>query len=278
MMVPVSLDRRLREQVTRAIRDATERAVVPRFQALEAHAISEKSPGDWVTDADHECEELLTASLLGSSPGSPSSARRRLPPTVRCWTRATATTVSGWSTRSTGPEHSSTGSPDFATMVALVENGVTTASWIWQPIHGRMFTAVRSGGAHCDGRRMPRAGDPGPRESWRGLLRTHAMPKALRAASDAGLERAGLRHTPVTAAGVTYPRAATGALAYALYWRTLPWDHAPGALLAEEAGLTVARLDGTPYRPWDGRSGLLTAADRPVWDSVRAALPDTVEK
>ena len=40
----------------------------------------------------------------------------------------------------------------------------------------------------------------------------------------------------------------------------------------------MARLDGTPYRPWDGRSGLLTAADRPVWDSVRAALPDTIEK
>ncbi len=278
MMVPVSLDRRLREQVTRAIRDATERAVVPRFQALEAHAISEKSPGDWVTDADHECEELLTASLLEIEPGVPvvgeeaSAADRTLLDEGHRHDRV-------WLVDPVdGTRAFIEGSPDFATMVALVENGVTTASWIWQPIHGRMFTAVRSGGAHCDGRRMPRAGDPGPRESWRGLLRTHAMPKALRAASDAGLERAGLRHTPVTAAGVTYPRAATGELAYALYWRTLPWDHAPGALLAEEAGLTVARLDGTPYRPWDGRSGLLTAADRPVWDSVRAALPDTVEK
>ena len=66
------------------------------------------------------------------------------------------------------------------------------------------------------------------------------MPEPLRTASDAGLERAGLHHTPIAAAGVTYPLAAAGELAYALYWRTLPWDHAPGALLAEEAGLTVA--------------------------------------
>ena len=104
------------------------------------------------------------------------------------------------------------------------------------------------------------------------------MPESLRAASNAGLDRAGLRHTQVAAAGVAYPKAVTGEFAYALYWRTLPWDHAPGALLAEEVGLTVARLDGTPYRPWDGRSGLLTAATPSVWDAVRSALPDTLEK
>ena len=61
--------------------------------------------------------------------------------------------------------------------------------------------------------------------------------------------------------------AAMGALSHALYWRTLPWDHAPGTLLAEEVGLTVARLDGSEYRPWDGRSGLLTAAGQAVWDA-----------
>ena len=61
---------------------------------------------------------------------------------------------------------------------------------------------------------------------------------------------------------------------HALYWRTLPWDHAPGSLLAQEAGLVVARLDGSAYRPWDARFGVLTAANQQIWDAVRAALPD----
>ena len=46
------------------------------------------------------------------------------------------------------------GSPDFATMVALVESNEVTASWIWQPIHGRMFTAVRGQGSFENGERI----------------------------------------------------------------------------------------------------------------------------
>ena len=65
------VDEALVDTVAQAMRDAADRAVVPRFRALEAHAITEKSPGDWVTDADHECEELLTAALQAIEPGVP---------------------------------------------------------------------------------------------------------------------------------------------------------------------------------------------------------------
>ena len=46
---------------------------------------------------------------------------------------------------------------------------------------------------------------------------------------------------------------------FALYWRTLVWDHAPGALLLTEAGGSVTHLDGTPYRPTRSKTGLLLA-------------------
>ena len=252
--------------------------MVPRFRTLESHAISEKSPGDWVTDADHECEELLTASLLAIEPGVPvvgeeaSAADRTLLTDGHTHDRVWVLDPVD------GTRAFIEGSPDFATMVALIEGGVTTAAWIWQPIHARMYTAVRGGGAHRDGRPVASPGTPVLGRAGAGCCARTRCPRRCGQPSDAGLARAGLRHTPIAAAGVTYPLAAAGELAYALYWRTLPWDHAPGALLAEEAGLTVARLDGTPYRPWDGRSGLLTAATPSVWDAVRAALPDTLEK
>jgi fructose-1,6-bisphosphatase/inositol monophosphatase family enzyme len=108
---------------------------------------------------------------------------------------------------------------------------------------------------------------------WRGVLRTRYMPAELRSAALDGFAAAGIGHSEVTASGVAYPMAATGELTHALYWRTLPWDHAPGALIAQEAGLVVGRLDGSEYRPWDARHGVLTATDQRVWDVVRGSLP-----
>jgi fructose-1,6-bisphosphatase/inositol monophosphatase family enzyme len=267
----------LTDVVGAAIRDAAGTAVLPRFRALEDSAMSEKSPGDWVTDADHECEELLTTALRQIEPGVPvigEEATASDPSLLKDAARHDRAWVLD---PVDGTKSFIDGSPDFATMVALIEAGFTTAAWIWQPVHGRMFTAERAGGAMENGTPLLRPVDPVPRASWRGLLRTHTMPAATRDAADRGLREAGLHHTPIAAAGVAYPMAATGALDFALYWRTLPWDHAPGALLAQAAGLTVRRLDGTPYRPLDGRAGLLTAATSHTWDVVRAALPPGIE-
>ncbi len=54
-----------------------------------------------------------------------------------------------------------------------------------------------------------------------------------------------------------YPRLCLGQTDVAMFRRTLPWDHAPGALLFAEAGGHIARWDGSPYRPADnaGESG-----------------------
>jgi fructose-1,6-bisphosphatase/inositol monophosphatase family enzyme len=74
------------------------------------------------------------------------------------------------------------------------------------------------------------------------------------------------------AVGVEYPRIATGEQEFTLFWRTLPWDHAPGSLLVTEAGGVAARLDGTPYRPGRPADGLLVAADEECWHRVRDRL------
>jgi fructose-1,6-bisphosphatase/inositol monophosphatase family enzyme len=267
----------LAHAVDRAIRSAADQAVVPRFRTLRTHAITEKSPGDWVTDADHECEDLLTAALSVIEPGVPVVGEEAVAADPSLLTVAHGHDRAWLVDPVDGTKAFIDGSPDFATMVALVDGGITTASWIWQPIHAQMFTAWRDAGARHNGETLRAPSDPGPRSHWQGLLRTHAMPEALRRASNSSLERSGLLHTQVAAAGVTYPKTATGEFTYALYWRTLPWDHAPGALLAEEAGLTVRRLDGTPYRPFDGGLGLLTAATEEVWATVRRALPEDLE-
>ena len=65
---------------------------------------------------------------------------------------------------------------------------------------------------------------------------------------------------------------------FALFHRTLPWDHAPGVLLIEEAGGRACRLDGTAYQPAQLADGLLIAADEPTWTTVRDNLLDSTQQ
>jgi fructose-1,6-bisphosphatase/inositol monophosphatase family enzyme len=261
------------QNVDRAIRSAAAEAIVPRFRALDASAISEKAPGDWVTDADRHSEDLLTAALHDLEPGTPVIGEEAaaaeparlsaLPSHERCWLVDPLD----------GTKSFIAGSPDIAVMIALLDGGVTIACWIWQPIHGVMFHATKGGGSTRDGQPISTP-QREPGRSLQGVQRTALMPSPWRDDVISALTAAGLPPTDVVAAGATYPKLVEGDLDYALYWRTLPWDHAPGSLLASEAGLYVRRLDGTPYEPTDGRFGLLTALTPTVWDSVRDRLPD----
>jgi fructose-1,6-bisphosphatase/inositol monophosphatase family enzyme len=261
-------------EVASAIRSAAEQAIVPRFRSLERSAITEKSPGDWVTDADHQAEELITNALRDIDPGTHVLGEEAAAADPSLLSDAGTHNRAWVLDPLDGTKAFIAGSPDFASMVALVEGDQVTAAWIWQPIHGRMFTAVRGSGAFADGVRLgvPRRPGDAP-EAWRGVLRTRYMPGDIRSAALEGFAKAGLGSSEVTASGVAYPMTATGELTHALYWRTLPWDHAPGTLIAEEVGLSVARLDGSKYRPWDARYGVLTATDQRVWDVVRGSLP-----
>jgi fructose-1,6-bisphosphatase/inositol monophosphatase family enzyme len=62
-----------------------------------------------------------------------------------------------------------------------------------------------------------------------------------------------------------------GALHYALYRRSMPWDHAAGALLHAEAGGYNAGYDGEPYSPArPPEQGILLAPDRDSWRALHA--------
>lgn len=48
------------EAVSHLLRRAAAQAILPRFQALHASDVEEKSPGEVVTAADREAEAILT--------------------------------------------------------------------------------------------------------------------------------------------------------------------------------------------------------------------------
>ncbi|MEI6985667.1 MAG: inositol monophosphatase family protein, partial [Rhodospirillaceae bacterium] len=131
------------------IRKTAIAVVLPRFRNLQANQIREKHPGDYVTIADTEAEEMLGRLLMATVPG-----------TVVCGEEAVArdrTTLDLLGQSAPvwvidpvdGTGNFANGRIGFAMIVALIENGVTTAGWIHDPLNDITIHAQRGGGAWC---------------------------------------------------------------------------------------------------------------------------------
>ncbi|MGF1431651.1 inositol monophosphatase family protein [Kitasatospora sp. LaBMicrA B282] len=259
------------EHVTEILREAAATAVLPRFRALAAGEVTEKSPGELVTVADREAEALITARLraLLDVPVVGEEAGTADPGLLAALREAP---VAWLVDPLDGTANFVAGRPHFAVMAALVRAGRTVACWILQPATGRSYTAQLGAGAFRDGTRIRRAPAPAALGELRGAALTRFLDPAERAAVAAAADRFAALGSGTGSAGVDYPDLVEGGLDFIRYQRTLPWDHAPGALLLAEAGGTARRLDGTAYQVTDTRTGLLVAADSACWSAVRTAL------
>ncbi|MHB1497616.1 MAG: inositol monophosphatase family protein [Acidimicrobiales bacterium] len=261
----------LMDRVEQLLRDVSAEVIEPRFNALHGDDVRFKSPGEVVTVADEEAEALLVRRLGELLPGTPviGEESSSLDPSLldgldshRVWLvdplDGTANFVAG--------------SPDWAVMVALVENGATVASWIWRPVDGVMYMAELSQGATRNGIALQRRRPTPPVAEMRGAVLTRFLDHDTSTSVAANRHRFRSVGEGRVCAGVDYPALIEGDQEFVLFWRTLPWDHAPGALLLGEAGGVARRLDGTPYNPAQHTTGLLVASSQAAWDLVSATL------
>ena len=253
------------EAVLALIREVADDVVVPRFRELDDHEVAEKGPGDLVTIADREAEELLTRALASAYPAAVMLGEEATARDDRLLQRYRAADHAFTIDPVDGTKNFVQGSKDHAVMVAEVRRGVTVRSWIWQPQHHAAYVAELGAGAWTNGTRLTR---PPPDDALRGVTsRRSWIGRAL------GV----LRPLELTwvCCGVDYPKLVEGEADYALYSRSNPWDHAPGALLLTEAGGYVGDFDGSAYRPQaEPPSGLVVAADRATYDRVSGLVPE----
>jgi len=257
------------EAVLRLMQDVAEEVVNPRFRCLRSGEIDEKGPGDLVTAADREAEQLITAALRTAYPdavilGEETYAGR---PALLgdFWAADHAFTVDPVD----GTKNFVRGSRDHAVMVGEVRAGEAVRGWIWQPQHDKAYVAERGAGAWRNGQRVVRPATP-PRTRWRGVT---SRRKWLGRALDDDLRP--LEMTWVSC-GIDYPRLAEGDADYVIYGRANPWDHVPGGLVLTEAGGFLGTFTGGPYRPTDDHEsdgaaprGIVAAADRATYEAIR---------
>jgi len=267
---PVLIDEAFIDEVAAIIREVGTAEVVSRFRSLATGDVVEKSPGDLVTVADRECERVLSERLRNvhniPTVGEESVAADH------ALVDLVATAPAVWIIDPVdGTSNFVAGNPNFVVMVALLEAGQPTAAWVWHPETDSMLTAQRGKGTFRDGIRLDRSNDQTRSTSARGILKRKFMNEPERSRLAELPSSVGTVVPAAGSAGIEYGALADGAIDFLMYWRTLPWDHAPGSLIAEEAGLRVARIDGAAYVPGDGQPGLL-AATRERWPIIAAEI------
>ena len=259
------------------LRTAAQTEIMPRFRRLGADGARQKTgPLDLVTEADEAAERVITAGIA-----------RRFAGAVVVGEEATSADPSRLALLADadlafvvdpvdGTANFAAGLPLFGVMAAAIVRGEVVAAAIHDPICDDMALALRGEGAWTEspgGRRTDlrvggaRAGSGDDRQCLVALS-SRSRSAAPSAQTCRGLAVAGTTRC----AAHEYRMACAGQCHLLFFNRLMPWDHAPGWLLHQEAGGYSARLDGSDYTPLQTDGGLICAPDRASWQAVRTIL------
>ena len=262
-MTPAALN----ETMHALLREVTQKVILPRYRKLAVHEITAKLVDDVVTVADNESELMLAEGLakiavlpvVGEEAAfADESVFERL--SGDCWIVDPLD----------GTRNFARGAAPFGILVAMASGGAAHAGWIYDCLTGRFCTAEHGKGAFVDGERIAArpTGEAAPVAAISLIFMEGARREVVKQAI------ADYRQVDVPyCAAEQYPRLALGENDLSYFERTLPWDHAAGALWLTEAGGKCARPDGSPYRvdEWR-RKGLIGAASPALWEAMAARI------
>lgn len=258
------------------LRSAARSEILPRFRKLGADDVRHKTgPLDLVTEADEAAERLITAGIARLFPGSVvvgEEAASADPSRLALLADAELAFVVD---PVDGTANFAAGLPLFGVMAAAIVRGEVVGAVIHDPVSDDTALAVRGEGAWteaADGSRTDLCvAEPEPVERMTGNVSWRFLPEPQRSLVCANLPRLG-GSWDYRCAAHEYRMACAGHCHLLFFNRLMPWDHAPGWLLHQEAGGYSARLDGSPYTPLRNDGGLICTPDRESWDAVREAL------
>lgn len=263
--------------VTAIVRTVAGEEILPRFEKLERHEISQKHAGEVVTAADIASEKRLSAALMELLPGSVVVGEEGYAAddsVIEHFARVAPVWIID---PLDGTRNFTEGRPVFAVIVALAFAGETRAGWIYDPLGDDMLWGVEGEGAWDANGRVTLPRPPAAIAAMRG-----SVPKRPR---DRLEEMGRAKGTPVPremlrlqCCGREYMELVRGQMDFAMYGQLKAWDHAAGVLLHREAGGFSARTDDSmPYRPGPSRDGrYVLAADEARWRELRDLLAEAL--
>jgi fructose-1,6-bisphosphatase/inositol monophosphatase family enzyme len=260
------------DEVVSALKEVAAELVIPRFRHLGADDVMEKSPGDLVTIVDQQAEAALTARLGALLQGSLVVGEEAVAADHRVLERIGDPGPVWIIDPIDGTGNFAAGREPFAMMVALLRGGETVLGAIYEPMTGLVSVAEKGSGTYINGDRMRLSQSPAKVDELRGALLVKYLPERLREQVRERSQQLAAVFNGHACAGREYPDLVQGKQDFALFWKTLPWDHAPGSLLVREAGGVAQHFDGSQYDPAQPKPGLLVCRSAEVFEQVRIAL------
>jgi fructose-1,6-bisphosphatase/inositol monophosphatase family enzyme len=249
--------------------------IMPRFQTLGEEDIRKKSQGELVTIADIATENELARQFRKLLPQSNVLGEESFAEDPALMELMSSQDPVWIIDPIDGTGNFTRGTPCFAVMVALLNQGKVQAGWIHDPISQKTCYAVAGEGAWCDGKRLHVAGAGQSIVQLQGSL-GNRLGTHLEEIADAGDRPHPARVKRYRCCGREYMDLALGKLHFLQYaFHLKPWDHASGVLIASEAGYYQGFFeDESPYDATQGLPDgyLMIAPDRSAWQTLRDLL------
>jgi len=220
------------EVATQAASAAAELAL--RYQPnIVAEAKPDKSP---VTQADRECERMIARMLSDAFPDDGILGEEGARAETRSGRRWIVDPIDG-------TRDYVRGNPLWANLIALEADGDVVVGVVNLPILGKLCTAARAGGAHCNGSRVHASSKTSVEES---VLCVNGYDKVANSPFRPQLLDWMARFWAVRGLGGAAD-AMMVAAGQAEVWiepSASPWDFAPLKIILEEAGARYLNVDG----------------------------------
>jgi fructose-1,6-bisphosphatase/inositol monophosphatase family enzyme len=254
--------------------------IMPRFRGAIASSTREKSSAfDVVTDADEAAEREIAVRLLKLFPHAVLVGEEAAGRDPELLGKIASADLAFIIDPIDGTKNFASGVPLFGVMVAATVRGQVVLGLIHDPICGDTFYAVRYEGAWREGGGMAtgdlKVAPPVPVSQMHAVVGSNFLPEPLRTTVAQNLSKLSMNFW-LRCAAHEYRLVAAGHCQVLLYNKLMPWDHAAGWLLHQEAGGYSAHFDGTPYAPSHFTGGLICAPDRASWQEVRDALLEPI--
>jgi fructose-1,6-bisphosphatase/inositol monophosphatase family enzyme len=252
------------DRVSRLLFEVAAEEVMPRFGRLAASEVERKhtdgDPDDIVSAADRAVERRLGSALTAMLPGSNLVGEEGVHADPRLYGALRGDAWVWVVDPIDGTRNFVRGSDGFGIMVALVHRARTRAAWILLPVRRRLFVAEEGAGAYADGERLRAPSDDEVENAApRGCLFLSFMPEELRRRVERQCANRFVEQVSGGCSAVDYTSVAQGRTDFLVYYRLLPWDHAPAALIVCEAGGVSIHPDGRPYGPLDPNETTIVA-------------------
>jgi fructose-1,6-bisphosphatase/inositol monophosphatase family enzyme len=264
------------DRLSHIMAEAAETEIMPRFRRLEDGGIREKTGAlDLVTDADEQAEWRMRDACAKAFPhalfvGEESVARdQTLLAKIRHAELAIIVDPVD------GTSNFAWGLPLFGVMAGVVSKGETVAGLIYDPVGRDWHKGLKGQGAWGESvnghTRDLRVAKPDVLSEMTGLSSWYLMPEPQRSRTVANLARTKACFN-YRCAAYEYRLIAEGLVHFTLHYKLMPWDHAAGVLIHQEAGGYSALLDGTPYDATKHDGGIISAPDRATYELVKREL------